>query len=284
MNNFKYVMDVMGVIEKEFNEIMLINLSTYKFIDLKSNIRKEYDDIHRWVSEYINTNIIYTLDIDNQISIDDLDSIKKHFKKSNKKISIKCKMNPNDKWVDITIYKSSDYTESNQIVILFVKDIDNEFNRILDKQKELEEISYIDKLTSIGNRRALDKFSESSKNNIGVLYLDLNGLKEVNDTLGHEFGDHFLKSCANLLTSHFRKSECYRIGGDEFVATIENIKYDIFMNKINFLTEDAKLHNINISIGYEWSNNGNITDIINKAEKKMRQSKNKYYETHKRYR
>ena len=187
-------------------------------------------------------------------------------------------------WFSVQIYKSHNYSSKHENIILLVRNIEEEYKDIIDKQIELEELSYKDNLTDIGNRRALDKFMERNRTQIGVMYIDLNGLKETNDILGHEFGDHLIQSCSDLLVKHFRKNECYRIGGDEFVATIENIKYDIFMNKINFLTEDAKLHNINISIGYEWSNNGNITDIINKAEKKMRQSKNKYYETHKRYR
>ena len=97
-------------------------------------------------------------------------------------------------------------------------------------QISLETLAFHDPLTRLANRRkfaeeveiALEKADESGEN-FAILYFDLNHFKLVNDTLGHETGDEFLKYVAARVASVLRKPDLLaRVGGDEFVALLHN--------------------------------------------------------------
>ena len=60
----------------------------------------------------------------------------------------------------------------------------------------------------------------------GVAVFDVNGLKEVNDKLGHEAGDEYIKSACTLICKQFRHSPVFRIGGDEFVVILKGDDYE----------------------------------------------------------
>ena len=91
------------------------------------------------------------------------------------------------------------------------------------KYELISKLAYSDGLTGLGNRTAymeqLEAFENSDKDfgQIGIVYLDVNNLKMVNDKQGHEFGDELIKIAASIIEDsfgHFGKA--YRVGGDEF--------------------------------------------------------------------
>jgi diguanylate cyclase (GGDEF)-like protein len=90
----------------------------------------------------------------------------------------------------------------------------------------------MDSLTGLANRVLLDdRFSIAIAaarrygHRIGILYLDLDGFKEVNDGMGHEAGDSVLKEVALRLKQHTREMDTVaRVGGDEFVVLITNLR------------------------------------------------------------
>ncbi|GAB3680208.1 GGDEF domain-containing protein [Angustibacter aerolatus] len=95
----------------------------------------------------------------------------------------------------------------------------------------LERLAFVDPLTGLANRRALDDATAQAfaalagrrGRRITVVAMDLNGLKQVNDRGGHELGDQLIRSTAGLLSSHFATlpgSLVARTGGDEFVALV----------------------------------------------------------------
>jgi diguanylate cyclase (GGDEF)-like protein len=92
----------------------------------------------------------------------------------------------------------------------------------------LEALALQDPLTGLANRRLLeDRISVAmaqarrSKGCMAVMYLDLDGFKEINDTLGHAAGDALLKAVAGRLTETVREEDTVaRLGGDEFVVTL----------------------------------------------------------------
>lgn len=96
----------------------------------------------------------------------------------------------------------------------------------------LHRLAYYDSLTGLANRKlfyeSLNKSLEWAKQNnrlIGLLYLDLDGFKQVNDTLGHDFGDLLLKAAAGRITNCVRNSDLVaRLGGDEFTVILPGIK------------------------------------------------------------
>lgn len=99
----------------------------------------------------------------------------------------------------------------------------------LGKQAEtVQQLAYFDILTGVGNRTALNEAMEQLETrkekvgNLGIVQFDVNGLKEVNDNLGHLAGDQLLKASAKVIKEGFEGyGECYRYGGDEFVVIIE---------------------------------------------------------------
>ena len=69
------------------------------------------------------------------------------------------------------------------------------------------------------------RIEDGSVSEFGVAVFDLNGLKEINDSRGHEAGDIAIKEACNLICTFFKHSPVYRIGGDEFVAILEGADY-----------------------------------------------------------
>lgn len=92
-------------------------------------------------------------------------------------------------------------------------------------EKKLEYISLHDQLTGLYNRayfeEELKRLSASREYPITIIAADVNGLKLVNDTMGHDKGDELLAACAQVLKKAFRSSDVLaRVGGDEFVALL----------------------------------------------------------------
>ncbi len=102
-------------------------------------------------------------------------------------------------------------------------------HRINDLEDELRYQSAIDRLTNVFNRRGFDAVGRHLARSAArrgttllVLFFDLDGLKRVNDTLGHEAGSELLRQFANALVETFRKSDVVaRVGGDEFIVVAD---------------------------------------------------------------
>lgn len=101
-----------------------------------------------------------------------------------------------------------------------------------DAKQELRELAYTDSLTGLANRASLlDQLSRSliaarrRKELVGLLFLDLDRFKTVNDTLGHAVGDRLLKFISKELDAAVRQSDLVaRLGGDEFVILLPDLK------------------------------------------------------------
>ena len=104
--------------------------------------------------------------------------------------------------------------------------------------------AYKDALTDVKNTNAYteskaiyeEKIHDKVITELGIVVFDLNNLKKVNDTLGHEAGDKYLKASSKLICSIYKHSPIFRIGGDEFVALLEGEDYEnreILFDKFN---------------------------------------------------
>lgn len=106
-----------------------------------------------------------------------------------------------------------------------------EVNQLVDSEREISHLATHDGLTGLPNRTLfIDRFEASIKTakrtheRISVMFIDLDGFKEVNDTLGHLYGDELLKSIAEKLTHSVREMDTVaRFGGDEFIILLPNI-------------------------------------------------------------
>jgi diguanylate cyclase (GGDEF)-like protein len=100
------------------------------------------------------------------------------------------------------------------------------------RNKSLVEIAMVDGLTGLLNRRGflilakeLSYLSQRKKENIGLLMIDLDRFKKINDTHGHPMGDKVLKAVAKSLKKNIRKSDVLgRFGGEEFIILLPDIR------------------------------------------------------------
>ena len=149
-----------------------------------------------------------------------------------------------------------------------------------ESQKKLSYLSYHDNSTTFYNRNRYIKDTQKLFNmdtSLGIIYLDVNGLKDVNAQFGHEVGDALLVECARRMKMVFKKDDFYRIGGDEFIIIIcQSIK------RVKELSESfSKKPVCQVAIGTQWTNAvGNINEMIAEADARMYENKKEFYHKH----
>lgn len=125
-----------------------------------------------------------------------------------------------------------------------------------------------------------------------VVIFDVNGLKKVNDSLGHAYGDMLLKDAADILIAVYGSDRVYRVGGDEFIAIINSLSEDEIQTSISrfdyhIAAENAKEkpygQTFAVSRGYAIFRPGidsDYQDVFRRADHMMYQDKAAYYRTH----
>lgn len=189
----------------------------------------------------------------------------------------------NSLFSSFSIKRSSVY-EKNQIPAGFIVTF-SDMTVIGETLRNLRAISTVDELTGTYNRRGYEKMLvDYDKDNhlpLCVIIGDVNHLKHVNDTLGHNVGDEVLKGIARLLVEcTLGRGMPARIGGDEFAIVIpnfgeadaENLKNDI---RKAFVAKAGRMHGAGIALGHAVkSNTGEeLLKIIDEADKRMYEDK-----------
>ena len=140
--------------------------------------------------------------------------------------------------------------------------------------------SYQDPLTGLNNRLAYDEMLDHLRGKefpVGVGFLDINGMKWINDTLGHDMGNKVIQKICTILNEHIEQQYIYRISGDEFVMIWPDVDYKVFMSAAKKL-EAALFDEKNIaSFGFVWGKEEDTGIAVRKAEKAMQTAKNKFY-------
>lgn len=150
-------------------------------------------------------------------------------------------------------------------------------------EQMLHEISRIDQLTQIRNRNAFefekDSIPDLCKTTLGCVYIDVNGLHEINNEKGHEAGDKMLKSIASEVKETFSDKLAYRIGGDEFIAFIPDKNRDEIEKELHEMIERIEKQGYHVAAGYNVSRIRllSLEHLISEAEKKMIIDKKLYY-------
>ncbi len=116
------------------------------------------------------------------------------------------------------------------------EDLTQAENDLYEREEEIGQISQVafsDALTGVGSKAAFDRFVgefaqtlRTQPSKFCVVMMDVNNLKYINDAYGHESGDDYLCGCCCLICKVFSPSSVYRIGGDEFVAILQNADYE----------------------------------------------------------
>jgi diguanylate cyclase (GGDEF)-like protein len=150
----------------------------------------------------------------------------------------------------------------------------------------------IDVLTGVKNKHAYVDIENQMNNMIeegqapefAVAVLDLNGLKLVNDTKGHQAGDEFIRRGCSIICSIFRHSPVYRVGGDEFAVICQGRDYrniDLLMTRLAETNEkNASSGNVVIAGGMSlYQGDGNVAAVFERADVAMYENKKKLKES-----
>ncbi len=154
-------------------------------------------------------------------------------------------------------------------------------------------IAFRDSLTGVKNKASYDKEKERLNWDIinrmakfALLMVDINYLKRVNDSYGHEKGDIYIKTLCKLVCDIFAHSPVYRVGGDEFLVILENRDYECaqdlqkkMQEKIETLQADKSLNpwnRVSAASGlafFDSESDENVDDVFKRADKAMYQNK-----------
>jgi diguanylate cyclase (GGDEF)-like protein len=185
-------------------------------------------------------------------------------------------------------------TDKNNIAIgaieLFSETAD--YKTLKRELDSLRSLAFIDELTGVLNRRGLECFINEKTieakrygKRFGILFLDLDDFKDINDSSGHNIGDRVLKMVAGVLKNNLRASDVVaRYGGDEFVVIAEVVReedLEVLANKIitlinsSFIQEDNRIIKTTVSIGGVISEGEDFKKSLEKADSLMYMSKSR---------
>ena len=150
-----------------------------------------------------------------------------------------------------------------------------------EKQQQLEDLSYRDVLTGLYYRNKyiniVESYDGKNLHNVGVAYIDLNGLKKMNDMYGHEAGDDLIRRAASAIVTVFQE-RAFRVGGDEFVIAQDEVEKAEFLKKIEQIRKEMADRQVSASIGVLWKENqDDIVNMLKQADDIMYDVKKGYH-------
>lgn len=151
----------------------------------------------------------------------------------------------------------------------------------------LQVLSSRDMLTGVMNRNEMNNYADSlisggGDSSIGIVFADLNGLKVVNDTEGHNAGDKLLVNGASALKDVFDVKTIFRAGGDEFVVILTGITEDELQNKAESLEKAIeKYDGLSFAVGTAYEKRAaDVRAALHTADERMYVDKKRYYDMH----
>ena len=180
-------------------------------------------------------------------------------------------------------YEARFQVSDNQEILIIIRDMTP---RIL-LEHQLRELTEKDSLTQLFNRRKFEEVMKQYQNHdishIAVISIDVNGLKFINDTLGHLSGDRIIMAAANIISDTFSKYGCVaRIGGDEFGVILKDVEMEQIENLLTLMVKKVAEYNLSdkteglsLAYGYSYHNNGTayMELMFQEADNHMYQNK-----------
>ena len=145
-----------------------------------------------------------------------------------------------------------------------------------------------DDLTGIKNKNAYGEFERRLNDQIesgeigtfAIAICDVNGLKTVNDTMGHKAGDEYIKAASKLVCDTFKHSPVFRVGGDEFVAILKGDDFesrdDLAKTFMNIAKHNAEEEKVVVACGisvFDKKHDKNVSEVFERADALMYKNK-----------
>lgn len=292
MNNKSELEDALMLLSENIHKILKVNLTEDSYSEIKvyreekSRSMGFSETFSDWITRFAQTGNVYPEDTANYLAFANNIALKKAFSESRDIIRCRYRRRIGSvfRWVSMDMHRSGEYTDENQIVILYIRDIHDEYSEEMKLRSELERRCRTDPLTGVANRysysercRILDERRELTA--LGVVFADINGLKYINDNFGHVKGDEHIKGFAAEFAKEFRH-DIFRISGDEFVALAADEGRTEFLEKVKKLRTALRRRGRvpPASIGCVWTNKPcSARELVKRAETAMYADKRAYY-------
>ena len=203
----------------------------------------------------------------------------------------------------LNIHTGDELESLQNSMIQMEKDIDTYIENLVQTRAQLKttrmeaeqmnELAHKDALTGLGNKLAYDKALQllnlelkQGKTAFGVAVIDLNDLKKINDTYGHDCGSMSLRQISSLICNTFVHSPVFRIGGDEFTVVLRGNDYDRIEELVSsFYAAQSELaanpkispwDRVSAALGYalyDARRDHSAEDVFRRADEKMYEQK-----------
>ena len=248
-----------------------------------------YEDTFSGMIEYIAEHVIATESREAFLTFADRNRLLQIFdgKEHMESIDYERNIADNSRWMRMIIHIDCFNDENDIIAYLFVTDIDEQKKQEL----RLTAMAETDALTGLYNRHRavpeMEKYlTEHEDETSALIMIDLDNLKQTNDTFGHAYGDTMILTMAKRIKNHFREEDIVsRFGGDEFLILCKNISRETLERKLKKLvqpvvvTSDNKEYSskFTLSAGYVMieGNTETLNELYQKADHAMFEAKKK---------
>ena len=169
---------------------------------------------------------------------------------------------------------------SDEIAILTRK-LQQMLRQLWDNHQQMQYLGWYDGLTGARNRLAYEadlqqRAAVPAATPLGVMLLDIDGLKLVNDALGHDKGDQLLRQMVQTVKSVVQnQGELYRVGGDEFIFIMQGVAEgqlhsyaERLRKRLEFVTLEGGIP-FSVSIGFAWGEQGEEGELSRRADRMM---------------
>lgn len=292
VGNASLLTHCMSYVENVYLKVLRIDFTDDSFEICKLANGVEEPDVktmHEWVDCFSKSDQIHPDDVEKFRAFADGPALRKWISETERGVYCSYRRKTDDgKYIHTSMCVIRDneyYSKEHEYGILYVKDI----NSIYETEYEciLEDLGTTDSFTKLLNRYAYQRDVAKYKGgNVGAVFADLNGLKYINDTQGHEAGDRLILDFANLLKSAFPDYKVYHISGDEFIVVDYDANLRIFLQRVLAWHRWVWGNGDHPAASVGYSLDANVTDVnglVAEAEKAMYTDKEIFYERYPKY-
>lgn len=290
MNNDRQSNNIAEILLGDYLKLAYVDITTGKFEFLKKDMMMEEEgyenivNIYDYIRKQVNDGMISSEHTEEYRRFSVKEYVCKRVFSGERRIVLSYKRSTTDGdiWVTFGIVSPPDCSPEKPYAVFSWREADADVRMLHEEREELVDTCYRDALTFLYNRRQfnadLEAMHKKREHKLTCLYVDVNGLHELNNILGHKKGDDMLCCVADTMRRYFPDEKVYRIGGDEFVMLSEKLSDVSTEDIVTFVRRDLMKDNYRISAGIEsGSSDISVYQIVGAAELKMRSDKEEYY-------